>query len=261
MLKRMIGSIASFKEEKNRLTPIRRPIQNFVSTLYAKEYSIKPKIFDAVQFETRTGCNYSCPFCPSNKREREQGVMSMKLFNKIIGELSDMNFSGEIEPFMINEPLLDRRLIRMVKIISDKCENSRILISTNGALMTKDILKKLLVPKVELIVNDYTPNKEVTRKIMKFYKDIFASDYKQRGLTGNAGMFLSYIVNGAMTDRDRNFIIRADHGRRSWTTELEIYTRLWHHRSRISASSRSRKCSSASMEKSYCVALIGSLKK
>lgn len=76
------------------------------------------RLFTAVGIQSQTGCNYSCPFCPQNKEgiKLPKGTMEMELYEKIIAELSGLDFSGLIRFGSTDEPLLDQRLVELVSI-------------------------------------------------------------------------------------------------------------------------------------------------
>ena len=61
---------------------------------------------------------------------------SEDLFLKIIDELSEIGFSGEIHPHLYNEPLLDERLGRFVKYIKKKLPESEVIVFSNGIYLT-----------------------------------------------------------------------------------------------------------------------------
>lgn len=130
--------------------------------------NLDPPLFDKICIQTQTECNYNCPFCPNNKVERPHGVMSFKLYKKIIDELSSLKFSGVIYPY-IQEPLLDKRIVKLCEYASEKCPKASIIVETNGSLLTQDLAQKLCsIPKLKIIVNDYTPRNSVIKRILKF---------------------------------------------------------------------------------------------
>lgn len=114
-------------------------------------YKIRPPKYQVIQIETIAGCNYRCSFCPIGKIEMPLGRMSMHLFLKIIDELKD--FRGAIHLYLRNEPLLDKRIVDLARIARERTKAS-IKISTNGALLTKDLAQDLS-KYCTIIVNDY----------------------------------------------------------------------------------------------------------
>lgn len=125
-------------------------------------------IFRDVNITTKTGCNYSCPFCPVNKEgiEVPEGKMKKSLYQRIIDELAELKFSGSIALHINNEPLLDERLPEMVSIARNKCPEATIYISTNGAKADKKTIQNLMEAGISyIIINDYTSSNSIIKKI------------------------------------------------------------------------------------------------
>ena len=70
--------------------------------------------------------------------------MYYDLIKKIADNLQDLNYSGRISPFGINEPLLDNRLLDIIRLFRSKCPKSFISVESNGDLLTKNIYKSLV---------------------------------------------------------------------------------------------------------------------
>ena len=107
--------------------------------------------FDQVHtlyIETLTACNLRCSYCPNSVYERglikNNQEMDPVLFYKIIDELADLNWVGEIEPHSYGEPLLDERLPSFCSYIRQKIPLAKIGIYTNGELLNIDWYKKLV---------------------------------------------------------------------------------------------------------------------
>ena len=107
--------------------------------------------FDQVHtlyIETLTACNLRCSYCPNSVYERglikNNQEMETKLFYKIIDELAELNWVGEIEPHSYGEPLLDERLPSFCSYIRQKIPLAKIGIYTNGELLNIDWYKKLV---------------------------------------------------------------------------------------------------------------------
>lgn len=95
-----------------------------------------------IRFETTTKCNYNCIICPREKLTRKIETMNFDLFkylfDKIISETTQydtITFPG------MGEPLLDKTLDE--KITCAKRKNFKVLILTNGSLLTLKRFKKL----------------------------------------------------------------------------------------------------------------------
>ena len=107
--------------------------------------------FDQVHtlyIETLTACNLRCSYCPNSVYERglikNNQEMETELFYKIINELAELNWVGDIQPHSYGEPLLDGRLPSFCSYIREKISLASISIYTNGELLNIDWYKKLV---------------------------------------------------------------------------------------------------------------------
>ena len=73
------------------------------------------KKLKSIQIETIQGCTLHCSFCPNSKIDYTMKLMSKKLYHSIIDQLKEMDFTGRVSPFLMNEPLLDKRLVSLVE--------------------------------------------------------------------------------------------------------------------------------------------------
>jgi radical SAM protein with 4Fe4S-binding SPASM domain len=107
-----------------------------------------PQFPKTVQIQTITGCNAACIFCPYSETVHSQpkGRMSQFLFEKIVDEVS-RHPVRRISPYLMNEPLLDPSLFERIALIKNKCRKTRIVLTSNGSLLTPEIRKKLFKSK------------------------------------------------------------------------------------------------------------------
>ncbi len=116
---------------------------------------------ESVTIEVNSKCNRKCWFCPNSLLDRysENKMMPDMLFQKIISELKEINYSEIITYSFYNEPLLDENLedkIRFVKKMLPKCKQ---LITTNGDFLTEKRLDSLIDAGLDyLIVSVYGIN-------------------------------------------------------------------------------------------------------
>ncbi len=107
-------------------------------------HHVTQDMFSYLEIQTVTECNRSCPICPVSSDPIEEAFMEEGLFKKIIGEVGEIGFNGRISPHFYGEPLLDERLPRLMKYAKEKIPESKIIIFTNGDLLTKKKLEELL---------------------------------------------------------------------------------------------------------------------
>ena len=102
-----------------------------------------------VVIELASGCNLRCVMCPHSFNHRwKDGVMDMKLFEKIVAEIGRYAFRVILQNR--GEPLLNRHLPDMVK----KCKDAGLDVSlnTNATLLKPDLAERLIFCGLDLIV-------------------------------------------------------------------------------------------------------------
>lgn len=114
-------------------------------------------LFEFVEIETINRCNGICSFCPVNKKSdpRVEAKMSWELFKRIIGQLEDLDYSGELALFSNNEPLLDERIIELHRYARERLPKARMHLFTNGTLLTVPKFEALIPYLDELIIDNY----------------------------------------------------------------------------------------------------------
>lgn len=117
----------------------------------------KKLLFDHVEIETVNRCNGSCEFCPVNRKndKREYQEMSESLFENIIEQLSELNYTGKLALFSNNEPFLDTNIIEKYRYARKKLPNARTFLFTNGTLLTIDKFTQIIPYLDELIIDNY----------------------------------------------------------------------------------------------------------
>jgi MoaA/NifB/PqqE/SkfB family radical SAM enzyme len=137
--------------------------------------------FDHVYFELRTKCNSQCSFCKASifTDDRPDISMDFELYKKIIVELSQKNYLGNISFYVNNEPLLVKNLTSYIKFASAKLPKSNLRILTNGKKLNYASGKELFDAGItELEVNWYIKNiqDKVNKGINEFEDKFLKSD-------------------------------------------------------------------------------------
>ena len=131
---------------------------------YLKKYyhdNGKFPMFKQVLIETRTDCNNHCPFCPHAFNDKSLGVMTWECYTKIIDQLCDIHFNGRVALMLSNEPLLDERLLDMIKYAKGKSQRLFLDITTNGKLLTVEMIDELFKFGLDNInINDYRGDRD-----------------------------------------------------------------------------------------------------
>ncbi|MFH1638664.1 MAG: SPASM domain-containing protein [Candidatus Woesearchaeota archaeon] len=159
---------------------MRRKVSNFKIKCIMAGYKVwnlarygSHDFFNAVLIETSTACNRKCSYCPNSIYDRgdikNNKLMDIQLYKKIIDELAEINFAGYIKPFNFNEPLLDKRLAEIARYTRKKLPRCIIHVATNGDFLTLKKYEELISAGVDSI-NITTHTKEMPRHI----KDLFS---------------------------------------------------------------------------------------
>ncbi len=92
-----------------------------------------------IYLQTLNRCNYSCHMCPYSKtiKKEQRRKMPMRLFEKIIFELSEEKDFINLTMDLQNEPLVDKNLLDYAKKFKQRIPNKVLEIETNGSLLTK----------------------------------------------------------------------------------------------------------------------------
>ena len=113
-------------------------------------YDHKKQLFannvELVYIETHSKCNRSCWFCPNSvvDRHSENIIMDDSLFHKILNELSQIDYDGDLSFSVYNEPLIDPNIAdRRIRPARKKLPYAKLHFDTNGDFITTDIISNL----------------------------------------------------------------------------------------------------------------------
>lgn len=92
------------------------------------------RLFNRFQVETTSDCNRACSFCPvsTGRRDFPRRSMDPALYSSIVRQLADLGFSGVLQLFLLNEPLLDPLLEDRLREARSALPKCTIYLSTNG---------------------------------------------------------------------------------------------------------------------------------
>lgn len=143
---------------------IRDKVSNFHDIEYLTKYFAEHDsfpLFQQVLIETRTDCNNRCPFCPHTFVKKELGIMTWECYSNIINQLCDIDYNGRVALMLSNEPLLDERLVDMVKFAKSKSQRFFLDITTNGKLLSVKKIDQLFAVGMDNInINDYRKDRD-----------------------------------------------------------------------------------------------------
>lgn len=123
-----------------------------------------PQIF---QVQTTSYCNADCVICPypDTAQEIDMGQMKDDLFRKIVDECAAHDVRV-FEPFLMNEPLMDRKFPERLDYIRAKMPDVVIQVDTNLALLTEEAAKSLLRNVDRLLISAHGINAEDFEAVM-----------------------------------------------------------------------------------------------
>ncbi len=157
---------------------------------YLKKYFVANgnyPMFTQVLLETRTDCNRKCKFCPQAHFSRPLKSMDWNVFTKVIDDLAEMEFSGRVALYMTNEPLIEPRLMEMIKYARIKSARFFIDITTNSGNLSSKLLDELFLQGLDNInINDYRSDRKSSQdKISKSLEKTIRELQKQSKVTYN----------------------------------------------------------------------------
>lgn len=126
---------------------------------YTKEnlLNVSPKSNPyAIMIDPSGACNFKCCFCPCNNsseriKERHK-IMPMKLFVSIVDGIATFpNKVPIIDLYGLGEPLLNPEFVSMVRYLKNKNCCDLIRTTTNGSLLTKNLVDQLADSGIDYI--------------------------------------------------------------------------------------------------------------
>lgn len=140
-------------------------------------------LFECIEIETTNTCTRKCWFCLHGQLEkpRPRAIMSWEMIVKIIEELRELNYDSVLFWYSTNEPLLDKRIVDIIKLSRQRLNpNVRLPITTNGDLLTQPLLDNLFaagMTKLNISLYDLESDKALDRLDFKNYNVLFWKYY------------------------------------------------------------------------------------
>jgi len=144
---------------------------NLFNKQFAKGNTLLPCL---ISIETINRCNSTCSFCPANKNDDKRPYQKMDetLFKKIIGELKELNYAGYLNLYVNNEPFMDTRIEQWYKYAKENLPNAKMLLYTNGTLITKERFEKIIPYIDKMIINNYSESLTLHQNIKDLYQEV-----------------------------------------------------------------------------------------
>ena len=125
-----------------------------------------------ISIETINRCNSSCAFCPANRNSESRPFrkMDQELFIKIIDELKSIEYDGYLNLYVNNEPFIDKRIEDWYIYAHKQLPKAKMLLYTNGTLLTKERFKKIIPVIDKCIINNYSESLLVHKNLKEIVK-------------------------------------------------------------------------------------------
>ncbi|MAG38845.1 hypothetical protein CMO90_02045 [Candidatus Woesearchaeota archaeon] len=107
---------------------------------------------EKVMIQTSSFCNSDCIMCPYKETSKEvsQGQMDWKVFKKITNECKK-NDVKRILLYLMNEPLMDKDIVKKINYAKRKNPKTIVHIVSNGSILNKKTSKKIIKSKLDYI--------------------------------------------------------------------------------------------------------------
>ena len=112
-------------------------------------------------------CNRSCSFCPRSAKDFKdiKEFISIDLHEKLCSELVDLNYSGTVRYSGFVEPLLDKNIYKLIKMVREYLPKTNIELVTNGDVLNSKRLNKLFENGLNKILISAYDSKEDADKL------------------------------------------------------------------------------------------------
>lgn len=116
------------------------------------------KIFNTIAIETSARCNRRCVFCPVHGTQRPDVLMPVETIHSILAQLSAARWHGRIALYIYNEPMMDKRILDIVRLCVRSVPRACVMLSTNGDYFRSrdDIVRVLDSGVKQLLINVYS---------------------------------------------------------------------------------------------------------
>lgn len=155
MLVHNLSSVKTIKRVKHKIGRVVLPNSPSSSSFPFGEYvkwfyftNFTPEYPQSIDIQTQSGCNARCTFCGVGREQNKiHGRMSQELFEKIVDEVIEYPNLRRLDPYLLNDPLVDRTMPERLEYIARKRGNRshpKVRITTNAGLLTEEMGYKLL---------------------------------------------------------------------------------------------------------------------
>lgn len=140
-------------------------------------------------------CNFRCKFCPTGDRAlinntgRQQGLLDFELYKKVIDDIAEFDRPLKVlRLYKDGEPLLNKHFVDMVRYAKHSGCTELIDTTTNGSLLTKDLILQIIdagIDRINISVDGLSSTQFLEFAQAKVDFDVFVENirflYENRG--------------------------------------------------------------------------------
>lgn len=142
-------------------------------------------MFEAIDIEINTNCNYRCDYCPNRTHYRGVNYIDDDIFKKIIFELKQVKFSGRVSLNLYGEPFLHPKIMTYIKIIKRRVPACNLVLYTNGVFLNEIILNRIAHLVNKFIITEHYDFPKDKIVLFKKYKNIVIKKFTDKDILHN----------------------------------------------------------------------------
>jgi len=124
-------------------------IGDFVDHHYSKTKNLDGDIppFSSIEISLNGSCNRRCHFCPRVDEKEYPNIptsLDLRVFKKLVDDLTKINYSGRFSFTGFSEPLLTKNLYQYISYSKEKLNDSVVEIVTNGDVLVSKNGQRIL---------------------------------------------------------------------------------------------------------------------
>jgi len=159
-------------------------LKTYLKLYYILKYG-NTDMFNDINIETTTLCNRRCKYCPNSiferSLEKNEKFMPEHVFRKIINDLKCIHFTGRISPHLYGEPLLDKRIVSLMRYAHEVLPKATLEMYTNGDFLNIEIIESLYeagVHNYAISLHGNKKERDASRKRISYFIQYFKNEQK-----------------------------------------------------------------------------------
>ena len=134
-----------------------------------------------VEIDLVNRCNMNCSFCAQSRDVYREPYtyMSDYLFEKIMKELGEMNYSHSLYLSCNFEPLNDPKIVQRIKLAKELVPNCYLLFFTNGLRLNPQNFHELMKYMSMMFIDNYTDGKKLIPSLKKLIPEMTPDERKR----------------------------------------------------------------------------------